>query len=58
MSKFTISSNELLPILLDVFESWDKLDTIEASFRTGVIYVSYIKRVIKKTLQTIEPFHF
>ena len=58
MSKFTISSNELLPILLDVFESWDKLDTIEASFGTGVIYVSYIKRVIKKTLQTIDPFHF
>ena len=40
---------------LGMFHSWDKLDTMGASSRTGVIYIIY-KRGDKKTLQTIDPF--
>ena len=49
--------NELSPILLDVFESWDKFDTMAISSRTGLMSVIY-KKIDKKTLETIDPFHF
>ena len=31
------SSNELAPVLLDVYDSWGKFDTIGITYRTGII---------------------
>ena len=45
-----LSSNEQLPpILLDAFHSWDKLDTMRVSSRTRVISVIYQKGDKKDT---------
>ena len=33
------SSNELAPVLLDVYDSWGKLDTMGVTYRTGIISV-------------------
>ena len=35
------SSNELAPVLLDVYDSWGKLDTIGVTYRTGIISAIY-----------------
>ena len=35
------SSNELAPVLLDVYESWVKLDTMGATYRTGILSAIY-----------------
>ena len=43
-------SNELAPVLLDVYDSWGKLGTMGVTFRTG-ISIFYVKKVIKKILQ-------
>ena len=50
-------SNELAPVLLDVYDSWGKLDIMGVTYRTGVIS-AICHKVIKKILQTIDPFHF
>ena len=36
-------SNELAPILLDVYDSWGKLGTISVTSRTGIISAIYKK---------------
>ena len=35
------SSNELAPVLLDVHDSWGKLDTKGVTYRTGIISTIY-----------------
>ena len=30
-------SNELVPVLLSVYDSWGKLDTMDVAYRTGII---------------------
>ena len=47
-------SNELVPVLLDVYESLTPwvLPLEQES------YLPYIKNVIKEILKTIDPFHF
>ena len=35
------SSNELAPVLLDVYDSWGKLDTMVVTCRTGIISAIY-----------------
>ena len=55
---FKNTSNELAPVLLDVCNSQGKLRTIGVASRIGIIYLPYIKKIIKKLLQTIDPFHF
>ena len=50
-------SNELVPVLLDVYDSWGKLITMGLISRTGIISFIY-KKVIKKIMQTTDPFHF
>ena len=37
-------SNELAPVLLDVYDSWGKVGTMDVTSRTGIIYVLYKKR--------------
>ena len=51
-------SNELVSVLLDVYNSKGKLDTVGVASRTRIIYLPYIEKIIKKILQTIDPFHF
>ena len=34
-------SNELAPVLLDVYDSWGKLDTMGVTYRTGIISAIY-----------------
>ena len=34
-------SNELTPVLLDVYDSWGKLDTMGVTSRTGIISAMY-----------------
>ena len=48
-------SNELAPVLLDVYDSWGKLGTMGVTFRTGIISVKY-KKGDKKILQTTDPY--
>ena len=50
-------SNEPAPVLLDAYDSWGKLGTIGVTSRTEIISAIY-KKVIKKILKTIAPFHF
>ena len=35
------SSNELAPVLLDVYDSWGKFDTMGVTYRTGIITAIY-----------------
>ena len=35
------SSNELTPVLLDVYDSWWKLDTMGVTYRTGITSAIY-----------------
>ena len=44
-------SNELAPVLLDVYDSWGKLGTMGVTSRTGISMIFYMKKVIKKILQ-------
>ena len=50
-------SNELAPTLLENYDSWKQLGIIGISSRTGIISIIY-KKVIRKILQTTDPFHF
>ena len=34
-------SNELAPIILDIYDSWGKLDTMDVTSRTGIISAIY-----------------
>ena len=36
-------SNELAPVLLDIFDSWRKLDTMGVTWKIGIISVTYEK---------------
>ena len=36
-------SNELAPVLLDVYDSWGKLGTIRVTSKTGIIPATYKK---------------
>ena len=40
-------SNELAPVLLDVYDSWGKLSTMGVTSRTGIIF--NVKKVKKDT---------
>ena len=44
-------SNELAPVLLDVYDSWENLGTIGVTSRTGISMIFYIKKVVKKISQ-------
>ena len=39
--KFMNFSNELAPALLDVYDSWEKLDTMGITYGTGIISAIY-----------------
>ena len=43
-------SNELTPVLLDVYDSWGKLGTMGVTSRTGIRMIFCIKKVAKKIL--------
>ena len=49
------SSNELAPVLLDVYDYWGKLVTIAVISRTWIISV-ICKKTIKTILQTTDPY--
>ena len=34
---YRLFSNELVPVLLSVYDSWGKLDTMDVAYRTGII---------------------
>ena len=36
-------SNELAPVLLDVYDSWEKLGTISVTYRTGIMSAMHKK---------------
>ena len=44
-------SNELAPVLLDVYDSWEKLGTMGVTSRRGISMIFYIKKMIKKILK-------
>ena len=57
-AKFYIHfSNELAPVLSDVYNSWGKLGTMRVTFRAGITSARY-KKGDKKILQTADPFYF
>ena len=43
-------SNELAPVILDVYNSWRKFDTRGVTSRTGIFFILivYIKKLIKR----------
>ena len=49
-------SNEIALVLLDVYDSCGKLGTMGVTSKTGIIYLSYIKKVVKGILQTTDPY--
>ena len=44
-------SNELTPVLLDVYDSWGKLGTMGVTSRREISMIFYVKKVIKKILK-------
>ena len=38
---FIYFSNEVSPVILDVYDSWGKLGTMDVTSRIGIIYVIY-----------------
>ena len=44
-------SNEIAPVLLDVYDSWRKLGTMGFTSRRGISMIFYMKKVIKKILR-------
>ena len=51
-------SNTLTPALSDVYDSWRKRLASWVLLLKQGSYLLYIKKVIKKILQTIDLFHF
>ena len=49
-------SNELAPVLLNVYDSWGKLGTMDITSRTGII-LPCIKKVIKEIYQTLKQIY-
>ena len=47
-------SNELVPVLLDVYDSYGKLGTMGVTSRIGISMIFYIKKEIKM-LQNYKP---
>ena len=48
-------SNELAPVLLDVYDYWGKLGTMDVTSRTGIISVIY-KKGNKNGIANYRPF--
>ena len=44
-------SNKITSVLLDVYDDWGKLYTMDVTSRTRISTIFYIKKVIKKILQ-------
>ena len=42
--------------LLDVYKFWENLCTMGVTSRAGIMLWSYIKKMIKRKLQTAEPY--
>ena len=49
-------SDELAPVLLDVYDSWEEFGTMFVSSRTRNISIKY-KKGDKKILQTTDPYN-
>ena len=47
-------SNELAPVLLDVYDSWGNLGTISVTSRTGIIY-TINKKGDKREIENYRP---
>ena len=47
-------SNKVVPVFLDVYNSWEKLGTMGVTSRTGIIMILYIKKVIKEILDAFQ----
>ena len=48
-------SNEIVPVLLDVYEFSGKLGTMGVTSRTEISMIFYVKKVIKRYCKTINP---
>ena len=49
-------SNEIAPVLLDVYEFWGKLGIMGVTSRTRVSMIFYIKKWQKRYCKTIDSF--
>ena len=36
----------------------EKFGSVDVASRTEIIYLPYIKKIVKEILQTIDPFHY
>ena len=50
-------SNELVPVLLDVYDSWRKLDTINVTSKTGITSTIY-KKGDERDIGNYRPISF
>ena len=50
-------SNELAPVLLDVYYSWEKFGTTSVTSRTGILFAMY-KKGDKKDIENYGPISF
>ena len=48
-------SNELTPVLLDVYDFCGKLGTMGVTSRTGINMIFYIRKLMKNILQNYRP---